>query len=325
MPLERFDICSVVIRSVGERTEQVCYDIVSKQIADPEYIKIIRKFPFIDTISQGIDFALESGSQYALFLDADVLLRDDALQMMLSEIEHISFPFFMCNFAILDFQFGCPTYAGVHIYNSEYFKYAKYYIESSRNEQRPESSIYYQVSLRHNIPSVGNGLIVGLHGYDQWLADSYRTMFVRGIKFHHRFDYIYKRLYKIFLDDPDNIENCVLLHALLDGTYYRFSHEIAPIDKQYYDPYFERIRTLLSIKEKEPIDLNYTIPSVEINRFKPDPLTIDTFRTFLPIGILEPKPPTLKTRPSLVRKIRKNLKKFYQYQKSAFHVLFKDY
>lgn len=325
MSANKIDNCSVVIRSVGERTEQICFDITRRQITDPKFIHIIRNSPFIEAISRGMDLTLDSGNQYALFLDADVLLLDDALQMMLSQIKQINYPFFMCNFAILDYQFGCSTYAGVHFYNSEYFKLAKNYLDESKNEQRPESNIYYQIALKNNIPSVGNATIVGLHGYEQWYADSYRTMFVRGTKFQHRFDYIFRRLYNIYQTKPYNLENNVLLHALLDGRYYSFRHDVAPIDKHYYDPNFERVQTILGFNEKDPIAMDYINPAEEIDRYRPNPETREATSDYLPVGILEPKPPSYQKQSTLLEKIFKNAKKFYQHQRNAFYTLFKDY
>lgn len=208
----------VVIRSVEERTERACAHIVRSQLESDSSIHLVRNKPFAEAHIESMCLAAQSKAKWALFLDADVLLRDDAIPMMLQEAEAVAKPFYMLKFPVLDLGFDGPAYAGVHLYSVEHFETALQLSETAYGAQRPESHLCTEMAHKAGVPSLRSAKLVGLHGYEQFYADIYRTTFVRAVKFARHTDYLL-RLYRSRYesDSEDNYDYRVMLWGLLDG------------------------------------------------------------------------------------------------------------
>lgn len=240
----------VVIRSVEERTEQACIDIVRSQVGPDSPVHLVRNKPFAEAHVESMHLAMQSGTRWALFLDADVLLRQDAIPLMLREAEAIAEPFYMLNFRILDRGFGGPAY-GVHLYSTKYLETALRYADSAREAQRPETFLCVEMARHAAIPSLRSTQLVGLHGYEQYYTDSYRTTFVRAVKFARHTEY-FLRLYRAhYQDDP---EFRIMLWSVLDGLVYRAAHSVAPLQKDFYHADSEFALTLFDLCEKTPFN-----------------------------------------------------------------------
>lgn len=263
---------TVVIRSVGERTEQACLEIVHSQVAADNQIHCVKNKPFSDAHVESLHLAVQSQAKWALFLDADVLLHENALAMMLREAENISQAFFMLNFPVLDRGFDGPAYAGVHLYSAKHLRTALLLSEVVEGAQRPENRLCVEMAHKAKIPSLGSSKVAGLHGYEQFYTDLYRTTFVRAVKWANLTDYLlwlYRSRYESASDDKN--EYRVMLWGLLDGIVYRGMHSQAPLNKPFYQTKATTIMTLLGLREKEQFLLNaYPVESV-ISKHSPNP------------------------------------------------------
>jgi len=74
------EILTVVIRSIGERTENKCYQLIEKQISKRN-IFIVRKRPFTESIKESFKIAIEEKRKWLLCIDADVLVRENAINV----------------------------------------------------------------------------------------------------------------------------------------------------------------------------------------------------------------------------------------------------
>ena len=95
------DSVTVVIRSVGERTDAVCRRLVCEQIPEANVI-VIRERPFGAAVRKTFQTGLERGLRWTLALDADVLVRANALHDMLAWAVSTPEKFFFANFAVAD-------------------------------------------------------------------------------------------------------------------------------------------------------------------------------------------------------------------------------
>jgi hypothetical protein len=248
------DLC-VVVRSVGERTEEACLQIVQSQLGSESQIHMVKDKPFAEAHLESVRLAADSGAKWSLFLDADVLLRKDAISEMLREAESISMPFYMLNFGILDRGFGGPA-RGVHLYTTNYLQDALQFREAAWQAQRPESQTCIEVA-KMGIPTLSSTQVMGLHGYEQFYADIYRTAFVRAVKSAPFVDYLLRRHRARYpLGGECDQDDKVMFWGLVDGMVYGFDHEKAPLDKKWYRERASQVLAMLNLQEKGPFVLD---------------------------------------------------------------------
>lgn len=259
----------VVIRSIGERTGDACYRIVRAQVAADKQIVIIKDKPFAEAHYECIQTAIQSKSRWALFLDADILLRSDALQVMIDEAEKISIPFFMLNFPILDYGFNGYTY-GVHFYCTKHLADAIQFRDIAMASQRPENQTCKEMA-KIGIPSLASNTIIGLHGYEQFYSDLYRTTFVRAVKYSKHQDYML-RLYRGRYSSGNSVHGDFqfMFWGLIDGMLYSDEHKQVPLTKSFFDVMVNRIFELLGIQEKSSFILQQNFVDETLNHFAPD-------------------------------------------------------
>lgn len=177
----------VVVRSANERTQEECLRIVGTQVR-PSDIALLNERPFARALEAGIEIAIKEGRQWSVFLDADVLLRSDALAIMRREMAAETAPFYMLNFLLLDRGFAGPAF-GAHAYRTESLRRAREFIPAASGDQRPETRLCKEMAGA-GVPTIRSRTVVGLHDYEQFHADLYRKMFVRAAKFRTQLDYM---------------------------------------------------------------------------------------------------------------------------------------
>ena len=241
----------VVIRSAGERTTQACQEAVSAQLTENGRVYEVTDVPFEEAHIRSVKLAVGSNATWAIFLDADVLLREHAIAMMLAEAESLAEPFYLLNFRVLDFGFAGPAY-GVHLYNVKYLTQALEFEVIARKDQRPENRMVLEMREKNHVNSALSCNLVGLHGYEQYYCDLYRTSYVRAVKFQKRRDYLLTTLRsRCFRGCEYDLEYQVMMWGWLDGSVYGMQHEKAPLDKSFYQKNAAQMSTVLGLREKD--------------------------------------------------------------------------
>lgn len=248
------DVC-VVVRSVRERTEEFCIQIAKSQLTCSNNLFVIRDKPFAEAHIESVRLAVNSNCKWAIFLDADVLLRSNAIASMVLEAENSFTDFYMLNFRILDRGFGGPAY-GVHLYNVRFLKSATKLLNTIRNDQRPESRLCREVAKKFKIPTLRSPNLMGLHGFFQFYGDLYRTMFVRSVKFssiRNQLIQYYREIYfhPELANDP--AEDKVNFWGLIDGLAFSTSQNYAPLETNFYTEMSLQVLNFLGIQEKQPL------------------------------------------------------------------------
>lgn len=78
----RKEVC-VVIRSVKERTEELCKKLIVEQGVPESQVFIVHEVPFAASMRKGFELGIESNCQWTYCIDADVLLRPGSMAQML--------------------------------------------------------------------------------------------------------------------------------------------------------------------------------------------------------------------------------------------------
>ena len=77
---------TVIIRSVGERTEKLCCELLKKQVP-PENIFKVCEAPFTEALKKTFTVAIEANRTWTFVVDADMLVRPGALQELVEKAE----------------------------------------------------------------------------------------------------------------------------------------------------------------------------------------------------------------------------------------------
>lgn len=175
---------TVVIRSVGERTEEVCRALVLEQGVPPEAVFVVRERPFSKTLRVGSEIGLEQGKKWTLFVDADLLLRRGSIQRMLNQAE--SEPNRVCEVQgyCLDKFFGGVRIGGIRVYRTSLLNDFIDSIPEEGVDIRPEARAL-QTMASKGFPGVTVPQLIGLHGFEQSYKDIFRTCLVHAHKHLH--------------------------------------------------------------------------------------------------------------------------------------------
>lgn len=307
----------VVIRSAGERTERACIDIALSQLSNASNLKVVKGLPFGEAHEESIRLAIESQSQWVLFLDADVLLKPDAIETMLLEARKIDQPFFQYNFRVLDRGFSGESY-GIHFYSTQYMKNAFEIQRQVKGLQRPEYSTCKEVARRFGIPSISSTITTGLHGYEQFFVDLYRTAFVRSVKYQRHIDFLLKRYYPYdYLEKVTCLEDNVMFWGTIDGILFGFDNAIAVLNKDFYIEKYSKLSRKLNIQERSVFNLEDDFVTSVFSSYKADDLYLANNAWICPTNFYTVKLPEKSISKKIAIKIRPGLSRM----KTALKIL----
>jgi hypothetical protein len=257
---------TAIVRSAGERTEAACYELVAQQIPQ-ENIVIIREVPFATAVAKTFEVGIERGLPWTLCIDADVLLRENAILDLLKIAEQAEENVFEIQASVLCKFFGGHRPAGNHLYRTSLLEKGLSCVADA-SFIRPETETINRMKEQGH-PFIEVGMIVGLHDYEQFYKDIYRKCFIQARKHGELCHKLFQPMWSRFVAEDPDFE--VALWGLKDGQ--TFTGEVQ-IDVQRFP---EQINGRLSQRgwqEKESLSttnyLNENISNI-INHFVPAP------------------------------------------------------
>jgi len=171
---------SVIIRSVGERTSDLCYELVSMQVPR-ENIIVIREAPFYKAAQRSFEIGIEQGRPWTLCLDADILLRPNAVQTLRKLALAAGDRALYVQGSILDKIFGKPRRAGPYFHKTSLLSIMLDYMPAEGVSLRPDTDAAMQLaSLGYTHPL--HDVIIAVHDFEQYYHDIYRKVFVHSHK-----------------------------------------------------------------------------------------------------------------------------------------------
>lgn len=160
-----------VIRSLGERTESLAIIELKKQVDEVFLIKDVK--PFYKTVIKCIDLALEKNADYMITNDADVIIKEGIVKVLLKHIKKTESTL-VTGHTIS--KFLGKRQGGVRIWSNKNLKEIKQFLEKNGEVIRPESDIHKEF----------NGLLIeevtSEHEYNQFYKDIYDRFVKHSIK-----------------------------------------------------------------------------------------------------------------------------------------------
>ncbi|MBN1452609.1 MAG: hypothetical protein JW963_16450 [Anaerolineales bacterium] len=195
------DQVMVIVRSAHERTEELCLHLVRRQIP-AERVTVIHERPFTAALRRSYEIGIENGLAWTLCIDADVLIRKNAIIDLISEMSiqpdntfggvvHVFYKFR-----------ERPEQGGLHLYRTSLLSEALSLIPDASSNLRPETYVKKQMeNLGHNLVVIDKTL--GLHDFEQFYADIFRKSLVRARKSPHHNKSVLQRAIALSRIDQD--------------------------------------------------------------------------------------------------------------------------
>lgn len=153
-----------IVRSIGERTEKLSLDLLKYQVKEIRLVKNVK--PMKNMTLECLNFGLKYKADYLVTCDADVLIKPDIVEKMISEIQ---------NKALITghtkSKFFGIRQGGIRIWNGNYFLTILELLEKVTTDYelqyRPERFIHE--TLKGKLINT----VTSIHEYDQYYFHIY--------------------------------------------------------------------------------------------------------------------------------------------------------
>jgi len=231
------DSILVIIRSSGERTTELCEKLIAEEITKDNII-IIREAPFTNAVRKTFELGIESNLPWTLAIDADVLIRSNAIRDLLQFAQETDDNVFELQELVLDKLFLTFRPAGNHLYRTSFLPEAIGHIPHESSSGRPETTTIRNMESQGH-PWVQSEIIFGLHDYEQHYCDIYRKGFQHGKKHRKYIPYLEPLWHRLGKEDPD-------YHIALMGL----GAGLNSVEPYYFDAKEFEKRVDISVKNK---------------------------------------------------------------------------
>ncbi len=175
------DSATVIIRSVGERTEDLCRKIILNQGVPESNIFIVREVPFSAAMKKSFEVGIDHGLTWTLCVDADILLREDTIYKMIKAANKQRDNVCEIQGFVLDKFFGGVRQAGQHLYRTSLLPKVIKAIPAEGDNIRPETHALNMMK-KMGFPWRTIALLTGLHDFEQYNRDILRKSIVHSHK-----------------------------------------------------------------------------------------------------------------------------------------------
>lgn len=173
---------SIIIRSTGERTEDMCrYSILQNGIQENQISIVKNVSPFSRALNESYKLAMEKNKEFTFFVDADMILLPDAIPTMLTAVRRLPPVVFFTNPLCYDYLTGYILPNGPKLYRTEFLKQAIKLIPHENDSLRPETFTSKQMREKgHEI--IYLDFPCALHEFEQYYKDIFSRIFNKFYK-----------------------------------------------------------------------------------------------------------------------------------------------
>ncbi len=241
---------TVIIRSVHERTESACYNLILEQGVSAEQIFIIHETPFSSALHKAYTIGIDQGKKWTMCVDADVLLRPGIISQIVQLADKMPEHVFETQGMILDYLFGGPKEGGIHLYRTNLLTQAIRFTNEAEFKHRPENHILLKMKAEGH-PFQRLNLVVGLHDFEQFYKDIFRKCFVHSYK-HTKFIALLLPYWKSRADHSKDF--IIARKGLIAGLEHR--KKLITIDETYSE--IKKQFSGLQISEKKELNIRWS-------------------------------------------------------------------
>lgn len=170
-----------VVRSVGERTADVCGALLAAQLGHGAEVVTVGNKPFPETLADSLRAGIAARRPWTLCVDADVLVLPGAVAALVAEAETFDQSVAEVQPVVFDRFFGGWRPAGVHLYRTAHLPRAVQILGTMPDSIRPEAALLHQLAA-NGLPWHQASIEFGLHDFEQAPRDVFRKCFVHARK-----------------------------------------------------------------------------------------------------------------------------------------------
>jgi len=182
MPKNWIDNTHWIIRAAGERTKDVCSEII-REFVPADSQEIIEERPFAEAIRKTFERGYLSGKKWTVCIDADVFVSQEGFRQLHAIAETLPPRVWYVQGLTIDKFIPIIRTAGTGIYRNKYVREALKYIPGDGTSLRPETTTM-QGMLADRYLMYRTPIVVGLHDLEQSYIDIGRKTFLHFHKHH---------------------------------------------------------------------------------------------------------------------------------------------
>lgn len=241
----------IVIRSVGERTHNILFDLLCKQ-THRDNIITVNETPFELALYRTYEFGISSNKEWLFTLDADVIPFHDTVKSMQRVASKLPDQCFHAECKVFDKLKNEWRKAGNRVYRVSSLSQLRSLLPENGMQVRPESYTINEM-IKKGHESAEFWLPVGIHDFEQYHSDLYRKAYAYSGKFKHQISDI-KNSWEQLSDKDDDFKIC--LEGLKDAIK---ENEHVEINKLLYEERAIKALARLGLKEKNELSDPQTV------------------------------------------------------------------
>jgi hypothetical protein len=247
---------TVVIRSAGERTTNLCKNIVCGEVKD-DLVHLVKETPFEEALKASYSIGIKSNAKWLVTIDADVIPKKGFTKELNSIIHNVPDKLFSFKLMIFDKFFQKHRLAGFRVYRCSLLKEALSLVPSNGEQIRPEQ---YTVNLmeKRGYKTKIFEYVVGLHDFEQFYRDIYRKAFFHATKHP---DLVAESLTFWKKESAYDKDYIVMIKGVIDGL---LSYEKPTADIRFFDNLAQKAISDLGLHEKDAAEENLPKSTIQL-------------------------------------------------------------
>ena len=236
----------VIIRTTGERTFRICQAIILEKVSH-DRLYTVNEYPFEAALRRCYQIGIESNADWMITLDADVLLREGAIQGLLSEAAAMPSNHFQIEGRVFDKLTHRVRWAGYRCYRTGFLPSALEKLPKNKTVIRPESTTIEWMAT-HGYPSCKSNYVYGIHDFEQAYVDIYRKARIHAVK--HKLWLCEMMLHWHNMGSKDT-DFKIAIQGAADGL---CDSDSVTIDARLYSQQAQSVLSKLKLNEKSPLE-----------------------------------------------------------------------
>lgn len=256
---------TVIVRTVNERTSDLCIHLLTKQISKKN-MHIVSESPLSKTVRRTFEISIQENRKWNLIVDADVLIKPNFIEELYAFAEEQNDDVFEIEVQIIDKFLNSAREAGNKLYRTKYLPEAINLIPEPFEAIRPDTHVCQEMEKR-NKPQVKTNILMGLHDFEQYYRDIYRKSFIQATKHPEQVEKLIPHWEKMAVSDND-------FKIALSGfnTGKKYGEKVSIDINSEFMKNFEDVMKSFKLKEKKNID--------KYNFFENDNIWVDVNRQY---------------------------------------------
>ena len=239
-----------VIRTVGERTEEVCIELVKRQKEQDESLHVIRENTHAKAVDKTLSIGIDCQSEWLVAIDADMLIIPGALATIRSEIRTSTDNTAIIHPAVVDKLYRMKRW-GLTVYRVSILEqlYKEFQIIRKKQHLKIEGAAIKTISETYGRDVIFSKSVTAIHDFYQYYKDLYRKAYLNALR-NPGFNSGASRHWKKLASSDQDYR--VMFRAMQDAA--NEKRQLQNSVEDFDSTELENILRSLGLEEKSPLD-----------------------------------------------------------------------